>query len=216
MAAPDKLSLYNGALRVLRETRIASLTEERPARYLLDDVWNDEPIETCLEMGLWNFAIKTIKISEDPDETMDFGFRYAFSKPTDWVRTAALSSDEYFTNPLVNYADETNFWYADIDPIFVRFVSNHADYGLNYELWTRLFRVYVHHYLANEIVGVHSTDDEFIKLVAVKTKDALKEAKNKDAMNDPPAFPPAGRWVRSRYSQSGTTNDRGNTRSLIG
>lgn len=215
MAAPTQLSIYNGALRVLGETPLNALTDNRPARHLLDDVWDDEGVEACLEAGLWNFAMRTVQGSYDPDVTPDFGYQYVFDKPDDWVRTAALCSDEFFKSPVLEYVDENGRWYANLDTIYVRYVSDDSAYGLDYSTWTRGFRRFVHHYFANEVVPVHTQDKEKIKLVFKKTTYALKTAKARDAMADPPGFPPPGRWLTSRRGRSGG-RELGRTGALIG
>ena len=37
----DRLDVYNGALRRLGSRRLASLTENREPRRVLDDIWNN-------------------------------------------------------------------------------------------------------------------------------------------------------------------------------
>ncbi|HET99682.1 MAG TPA: hypothetical protein ENH89_04810, partial [Aurantimonas coralicida] len=62
--ATDQLALYNIALAAVGERSIASLTEGREPRRLLDEIWNRGAgaIEYFLEQGYWNFAIRTVQI----------------------------------------------------------------------------------------------------------------------------------------------------------
>jgi len=106
----DKLSLYNAALSHIGDRKLASLTEEREPRYVLDDIFDDGAIDYCLEQGLWSFATRTLEMDYTPSVEPDFGYRRGFQKPTDWLRTVALATDEYFKTPLTEYADETGFW----------------------------------------------------------------------------------------------------------
>ena len=46
----DKLGVYNGILRELGESRLASLTEDRKPRHEIDNVY-DSLLEHCLEEG---------------------------------------------------------------------------------------------------------------------------------------------------------------------
>src|SRR3989304_2928798 len=102
----SRLSLYNQALTEhLEERRLVSLTENREARRVMDDVWDGPTIKGCLSAGLWNFAIRSAMYAASPSIEPDFGYRYAFDKPTDWVRTAAVASDEYFKEPLTEFND---------------------------------------------------------------------------------------------------------------
>ena len=58
----DKLEIYRGALRLLGPHEIASLAENRPERLKLDEAWAPA-VTYMLEKGLWNFAIRTMKVS---------------------------------------------------------------------------------------------------------------------------------------------------------
>lgn len=194
-----KLGLFNGALRELGERKLSGLTEAREPRRVLDDVY-EQTLKYCLERGAWNFALRTIEIEPDESLTIDFGYRYGFSKPTDWLRTVGLAADEYFRDPLIHYADERGYWWADVTPLYVRYVSNDERYGLDLTAWPESFTRYVELSLAHRaaigVTGSESTRDR----VEGEMKKAMMDAKSRDAMNDPPAFAPVGSWVRSRGS----------------
>ena len=66
---PSQLSIYNGALSILGERKLASLTENREPRYKLDDVWGNDLIRRVLQMGQWNFAKRTIELDASPSVT---------------------------------------------------------------------------------------------------------------------------------------------------
>ena len=70
---PTKLSIYNGALNACKARRISSLSVDEEARYVLDDNWDRDFINTVLEKGLWNFAMRTVQIDADPDYTDPLG-----------------------------------------------------------------------------------------------------------------------------------------------
>jgi hypothetical protein len=134
-----KLQLYNNALLLCGERALGSLTEEREPRRLLDQVYDTDGIKKCLEMGQWKFAMRTIQIDYDPDVSPTFGYQRAFDKPTDWVVTSSVCSDEYFRAPLLQYTDEAGYWYADLNTIYVRYVSDDAQYGKNIGSWPGSF-----------------------------------------------------------------------------
>src|SRR3546814_10721056 len=75
-----QLSLYNGALRLCGEAKLANLTEDREPRYVLDDVWDDGALRHCLQQGLWNFAMRTVEAEYSPSVEPSFGFRRAFDR----------------------------------------------------------------------------------------------------------------------------------------
>ena len=148
-----KLLVYNGILRALGESRIANLTEARRPRYEIDDIY-DALLEHCLEEGYWNFAIRTIKLAADPALSTSFGYTHTFNKPIDWVRTAQVSTEGFFTEPFLDYQDETDFWFADIDPLFFRYVSNDTSYGLDLSRWPESFTHYVKFHGAVELASI--------------------------------------------------------------
>lgn len=212
-----KLQLYNTALRYCKERKIANLNESREPRRLLDDVWESGGVDDCLEEGMWKFATRSLRMDYDTTIEPEFGLRRAFSKPDDWVITVAVCSDEYYNVPLTHYLHENNYWYADIDQIYVRYVSNNTSYGYDLSLWPASFMRYVAAYFASEIVGklsggnTETIDD--VEKILTKNK---RKAKGKDAWNQPAQFPAPGSWVTSRARYRGETLDRGNRNRLIG
>lgn len=197
------------------ERSIASLTEDREPRHLLDAVWNNGGVKRCLESGFWSFATQIVQIDYDTGVDPAFGFNRAFSKPTDWVKTAAICSDEYFRAPLLHYSDEDpDYWYAEIDTIYVKYVSDHADYGSDLSKWSESFADYVASHFAYKIVTKLTSDERKEDKIFDLRKRLLLEAKSHDASGGPQKFAPLGRWSSSRGTVGG--RDRGNRGSLIG
>jgi hypothetical protein len=211
-----RLKLYKAALRICGERTIASLTEDREPRRLLDEVWDDGGVDACLASGQWDFATRTSKLDYDASITPEFGYRYAFQKPTDWIATLAVSTDEYFNVPLNQYTDEQGYWYCDEQFIYVQYVSNHADWGGDLSSWPQLFTDYAGAHFALKIIRKLTSDDNRIKEVAAIYKEAKLAAKNHDAQGGPTRFPPQGSWTRSRQGSFGGRRDRGSRGSLIG
>jgi hypothetical protein len=204
-----KLARYNGALLILGERKLASLSENREPRRNLDDAW-DDGIAYALEQGFWNFAMRAIQADSSVSVTPTFGYTYAFTKPPDIVRTHSLGSNETFDPPLLTVVDEPNYWYANIDPLYVRYVSNDTAYGLDLSLWSATFNEYVDHHLAvktcKRITGKTADND-----LLGREKRALAQARSKDAMDEPAGFPPRGSWATSRrgaWTDRNLTNTR--------
>ena len=197
-----QLQIFNGALLLLEtgpisQSELTNNTVEK-AR-ILNSAWTGA-IDKCLEQGLWKFAMRTVLIDSSPSQTSDFGFQYAFDHPTDYIRTNAVCSDEYFRSPLgEGYTDEGGFWWADIDPIYVQYVSNDVDFGGDLSLWTASFQSYVEAYLAWRSAGALKGNRDNAEKIMAK---ALKSALAKDAMNGPPKTLPMSSWNRARLSGS--------------
>jgi len=212
----DRLSLYNGALQVAGERDLASLTENCPPRRYLDSVWNRGAVDYVLGAGQWKFATRSVELLADTTVEPSFGFAYAYEIPTDHIRTVALCSDEFFKCPILQYNKEQNYIFTDLEPIYLRYVSNHADYGSDYTLWPADFVEYVHAYLAFKISKKLNQSNEDQQSLFSLAKRLLSDAKSSDAMEGPTVFPPAGRLVRARRGGSSGTQDRGSRNQLIG
>ena len=222
--ATDRLKIYNGALQIIGDRRLAGLSENVKARHELDAVWQDGGVQYCLEQAQWNFAMRTAMITYDPDVDPAFGYQHAFEKPTDWVNTSAVCQDEYYNVPLLQYADEVGWWFADITPIYVKFVSNGDDYGMNLAKWPYSFTEFVKHYFASKVVMALTTDKNKQQTLlgppgrpdAGLLGNALLTAKNRDAMAKPAQRPAQGGWSKSRQGGWGTGMDGGPGGNLIG
>lgn len=210
----DKLSLYNGALREMGERKLGSLSENVERRRVLDSIWDADAVKTCLAAGLWNFAMRTMSVDYSPSVEPDFGYRRAFDKASDWLRTAAVCEDEYLKVPLLHYIDEAAYLFADLDTIYVKFVSDDNEYGNDLANWPPNFVRYVEAWLAarsaKALTGSSQTRDEMERLAEIW----LVKAKSTDAMDDPTAFLPQGSWSRARQGRG--NRERGLRSRLIG
>lgn len=191
-----KLALYNDAMRKLGHERLASLAEASTARYALDDVY-DSNLSFCLEAGFWNFAMRAVQIDSSASVTPTFGYTYAFTKPSDFVRLYKMSAEETMLTALNDFVDEPNYWFANPDPLFVKYVSSDTAYGADLSIWPATFSEFMALRLAVEtckrITG--SAPSEEMKR---DLKRAKADALSKDAMNEPPGRMPEGSWVSSR------------------
>lgn len=215
----SKLLVYNSALLLCGERALASLTENREPRRLLDNVYDGGAVKTCLESGFWNFGTRALKIEYDSSVEPDFGFTRGFVKPSDWCRTAVVSFNEYFRPPLKDdqFADEAGYWFSDIDTLYVKFVSDLADYGGDLGNWTESFARYFEAYLASRIAWKLTRDKETVKEIKKELKKLLKGATAKDAQNSGTSVPPEGSWNRARRGRGGSgRRDGGTRRSLVG
>lgn len=206
--AIDKLGLYNGALRIMGERKIATLSENREPRRVLDGIWDEDAVRYCLEQGQWQWASRTVKLEASTTVEPEFGYRWAFEKPEDYVRTVNISTDEYFNEPLNAFSDEAGYLFSNVDILYLRFVSDHDDYGRNYELWPISFQRYVMSYLAYEgslrLTASHSIQDRLEKQMKVRQSDA----QSKDGVNRPTMFYPRGSFITARHGINARQTDR--------
>ncbi len=92
--AATRLKIYNGALMRCGERALANLTENREPRRLLDTVWQDNGVRYCLEQAQWKFAMRASHFTYDPTVSPSFGYAHGFAKPTDWVATSGVCTDD--------------------------------------------------------------------------------------------------------------------------
>lgn len=210
----SRLSIYNGALTThLGEPPLDSLDDNVPARYLLDGVWDRDGVRSCLQQGQWNFAARSAALEYEASITPTSGYQHAFEKPTDFVRTMGVHSDDRFTMPLLAYIDEAGYWWSDVDTLYVRYVSDDNSYGLNFATWPYNFTRFVEGWFALQICSAATFSDRKDS-VAMEVKRLKLEAQNTDAMEQASKRNPPGSWSQSRGG--GGRGERGSTSSLTG
>lgn len=211
----SRLSLYNGALLECGERDLASLTENREPRRLLDRVWDNGAVDYCLGQAQWKFATRATQLAPDPGIEPDFGFQLAYEKPSDHIRTVGLYSDEYGNVPLLQYTQEQNYFFTDVQPIFLWYVSNHASYGGDLGAWPAEFSRAVEVYLASRIIKKLTQSDEKEANMIKFAKSLFRDAASSDAMEGPTKFLPPGSWASARVART-ARRDRGGRGQLIG
>lgn len=182
-----------------------TVRSEAYLRALLDECY-DDVIDSCLEQGLWNWASRTIQIEPSVDVEPEFGMIYAFEKPSDYVRLDSISSDERFVQPLQDFKDEGDYWFSDESILYVSYISNGDDYGRQISRWPRTFKAMVEHELAFQIAPSAGLGVTRLADLEKKRNQSMRDARSKDAMNQPSKRIPAGRLVRSR---TGSYTSRG-------
>lgn len=172
---------------------------EMALRRLLDETY-DSAVLYILEQGLWNFGSRTVSIEHETDVEPSFGYTYVFEKPSDYVRLVAIGDNGNMWPPLSEFLDEGAYWHANVDPLYVQYVSNGASYGLNTSLWPQGFKRLLEAYLALQIAPDPHASISAAKLDDLKRhyRDMLRDARGKDAMNQGPQRPPPGRLTMSR------------------
>lgn len=207
----DRLKLYNAALRLCGQRRLASLDSTDKARYHLDDAWDNGAVQNCLEAGQWRFALRASELPYSSDITPPFGYTYAFEKPEDLVRVTAVCADEFFNVPLTQYMDEGDYWFSSVTTMYVRYVSDDDSFGSDFGKWPPSFTRYVEAYLASQIVIELTSDEKKRAEILLPEKGllarALRTAQGNDAMKDPAKFFPIGSWVGARSGGASRNRD---------
>lgn len=194
----SKLALYNASLFEIGERKLASLTEEREPRRVLDDVYERVLLE-CLSMAQWKFARRAAEIEYDAAVEPAFGYERAFEIPSDMLRLCGLASDGRFENTLMYYSEEAGYWYADVDVLYAQYVSSGTDYGMDLSLWTPKFIRFVELSLAERICLRLTQSDTKLERIQIDLKKARIDAEAIDAMGGPQKIEPPGQWASARF-----------------
>lgn len=198
MTTPTKLQLYNQALGMVGEGRLLTVTDNRPERHKLDQIWDEDPIKQTLEETYWEFATRTLEWNYNSAIEPSFGYSRAFDKPSNFVRTVALCSDEFFKAPLLEYQVEAGYWYCDLDTIYLRYVSDADNYGRDMSLWTELFRNCVAAKMAAELAIRLTKSQSMQDAMEKKYSKYVSDAKSLNAQEKPTQYLRPGSWTRAR------------------
>ena len=198
-----KLGLYRSAVLLIKQNAIGLATTDDDAFVNTLDLVYDSALRFALAAGDWNQATRTVSIEASEDVEPAFGYSFAIPKPDDYAgRIVAISGNELFDPPLDRYDEEggmEGYIFCDVDPLYLRYVSNGVEFGLNLSTWLPSFERYFEYELAWRICGTltnmsGSEKDEFRK----EYKRALRDAKSKDARNQGATMLPQGRLVQAR------------------
>jgi hypothetical protein len=203
----DKLSLYNGALRILRERPLASLSEASKARRALDADY-DKCLAWCLEQDQWRHALVVARL-DTPSATdpAPIGWDYAYELPADFARFYAASPDGAFAVPYNGYEIRNGRLYCGLPALYLKYVSREA--GTDLTLFSASYVEFVECALAARNGGAITNNSELLQEIKkLDLKKALSKAKTVDAMSNPNRRFPPGTWVASRGG--GMTGEGGN------
>lgn len=204
MTTPTKLQLYNQALGMVGEGSLATVTDNRPERYALDRIWDEDPVKQMLEETYWDFATRSLEWNYNPAIEPDFGYTRAFDYPANFCRTVAVCTDEYFKDPLIEYTPENGKWYCDLDTIYIRYISDADDYGRDMSLWTERFRNIVATKMAAEL-SLRLTKSQSLQAdLEAKLDKAIRKAKSLNAQEKPTQYLRPGSWTKSRNGAQGS------------
>lgn len=188
------LRIYNDALNILGEQRLAHGEDDSRNRTPLDTAVDSGLVASALEDIGWQFALKTVKSDYNPSISPDFGYSYAHNNPADLLIFDGVFLDEYLREPLKDYNYEGTVIYADHQELYIQYVS--TDYVTSPATWTSTFKRYIAAAMAKDCVAAFQADVNRVELVWKQRKN---DAKNLDASQSPPVVILPGSWVRSRF-----------------
>ena len=192
----DKLSIFNEVLVAhLGQSKLASLDEPIEAQRVLTQLW-DSTLNYCIERGFWLFCMKTVLMAAETDLEPEFGPAYAFVLPADYKRLYQLSTDPTFTTFFNAYQIEQGRIVADVEELFLRYVS--SELAAELAAWPATFTDYVTVRLARLAAKKITQADSLVEDLKSDEKRALAVARSNEAMQEPVRALPLNTWVRAR------------------
>jgi len=146
--AVTKLSLYNAALLLVGERRLATDTDDVPNRYELDTAYADpDAAAYCLELTKPKFALLTAQLS-NPVVPANHSLSSEYTFPIDYVSFHSVFADNSLDQQIQRYIIEDRT-IACSNPIniWLRYVTSSRDLTS----WTPAFANVVSAYLAKQI-----------------------------------------------------------------
>lgn len=166
----------------------------RGARFLLDN-------------GFWKFAIKTVDLTPDTNQTASSGYAYAFEKPEDWGRTFHLYEN---IGPGcwrdVDFRDEDGFFHSDSATLTLRYVSTD---GEDATIWSDSFERALLAYLEfEEAKREPGSAGAMLGAKGAAYAEAMKNARLKNDLLERPKVHQSGRLVAARLGASYSSRAR--------
>lgn len=192
----SNVEIANRALGELGAAKITDLEEDSPEARKVNRVFVLVR-DALLRRHKWNFAMKRTSLPAD-SATPAFGFANQFTLPPDCLRVVEV-------NGFPDFKKEGHAIVTDVaPPLQLRYVARIEDPNLFDVLFAEAFAARLAMELAEDVTQSGGKVDR----LTVWARDAIREAKRLDAIEDPPEdIPEEGNWLASRQ-QGGMANTR--------
>jgi len=198
-----KLEVYNEAALILKLRPVDSLSENTPVRVTFDQAWAPV-LRYMLGLANWHFAKRALAIQAETSITPSYGYSAYFAKPDDFARLIGISASAYGVPTLENYSEEGAYWAANLQTLYIEYVSNGVTYGGDLGRWTPHFTTAVAHEIASRTGGkLTKLSGQEWQAMKKDSKDALHKAKSLEAYAQPAQPYQMGQLVRSRLGGRG-------------
>lgn len=201
----SQTAICNRALTKLGAARILNITDDVKAARELNSMW-DIVRDAELRRNNWNFAVARTSLAALEDAPA-WGFEYQYALPSDYLKLLQVGEayyvhnlSDYRTMPEAPYQIENN---ADglrviasnyTAPLKIRYIKRIEDT----EQWDALFSEAFASRLAYECCEAITQSSSKKEEAWADYKQALREAKLGDAIENPPEPLPDDAWLISR------------------
>lgn len=200
-----KLQLYIRACILMEQMPVSTVSDNVEVRRRLDDHY-DDVLAWVMEQGFWRTGLRTAELALNTGVAAAFGFEYAHDIPTDFVKQYVVSASDALHPPLDGqsnvkpYRMEGGYVWANTTPIYMRYLSNDAAYGLDLTLWTEGMANGCAHELAARAAPVVTGSTEKADKLHEEATGLISRAATFDAMQQPTMATREGRWTGNRFA----------------
>lgn len=191
----EKLDIYQAALVHLGLAPIAAIDDDVESVHVFDNAW-DGVVGEAFDSGDWNFAKKSVQLSQSSTGMAAPGYTYVFDYPADYMRTVAVSFYAGFDEPFYDFVDEGGFLSANTTTVYLRYISDTKQ--ADPTTWPTMFWRYVAMALAYETCEKLTNSATKQKDLGDRLDKALRKAKSVDARNENNKRIATGSWMRAR------------------
>ena len=191
--AATALSIYNKALQLLGERRLANIYEDREPRYVLDEIASMQAYGMCLEMAKPRFAVRTVPLANpitsylhDLDQVYSFPADYLslLEEPGVHGANASFFSDALLQQPVDRYLISGRTVATDIPTnLWMRYISISPDLST----WTPMFANFVATYIAREAAS--RINPSRIEYCEARFAEALGAVREMEGIKENPLLP---------------------------
>lgn len=182
----SQIEICNNAIYRLNGQAITALTDPSKEAVILNRIYNNTR-QRLLRSHFWNFAVKKVELPQ-LTTTPAFEHTYAYQLPSDCLRVIRVYNP---TNPWVIVGKEIH---TDDDVLYLEYVADVSDEGQ----WDSMFTELMILRLALDMCYAITGSTEMIGALRGDYAQAMREAKQFDAMEDYPRQWDNGTWYDSK------------------
>lgn len=191
----SETGIANAALRLIGGERITSFTDGSKNANVIQDCYA-EVRDDLLRSHDWNFATKRQKLARSSTAPA-FGFDYAYTLPSDWLRTVSVHDNDAGTGTFVYKTEQVGdqrVIVCDAEDVYLRYVAQVTDPNMMPADFRRALEFALARDIAVPIASSNTLEDQLAK----RTKSMRAKAMSTDAMGSFPDPRPRGSWADSR------------------
>jgi len=193
--AQSTVEVVNVALSMIGEDPITSLQDDdQTAR--IANLRFPTVRDAVLRNHPWNVAKTRQQLARSIDDP-PFGWKYRYALPNNWLRTIRINNyHEHWYTYGRHYEIEGRFMLTNLEKVQLVYVRRLEDVTK----WDSLLTEVIAARLAAELAMSITQDRAISQQMYQLYNDKLKEARNADAMDEPPQHLDADLWLGSRLT----------------